>query len=103
MELIILDLYDLLKKKDQKLEICVEKVEDYIRTTFDYEISITAFISYLMFLKANNITLKTFEMLKTPSEMLGLIGAGQASVLGIQVSDMGVFKGCKLYICSNES
>lgn len=58
-----------------------------------HQASIIAFMSYLMFLKANNITLKTFDMLKTPSEMLGLIGTGQASVLGIQVSDMGVFSG----------
>lgn len=32
------DLYDLLIKKDSKLEICVEKVEEYIKKTFDYEI-----------------------------------------------------------------
>lgn len=32
------DLYDLLIKKDSKLEICVEKVEQYIKKTFDYEI-----------------------------------------------------------------
>lgn len=32
------DLYDLLKKKDSKLEICVDKVEEYIKKTFDYEI-----------------------------------------------------------------
>lgn len=55
--------------------------------------SIIAFMSYLIFLKANNVTLSTFEMLKAPSEMLGLMGTGQASVLGIQVSDMGVFSG----------
>lgn len=58
-----------------------------------HQASIIALMSYLMFLKSNNITLKTFEMLKTPNEMLGLIGTGQASVLGIQVSDMGVFSG----------
>jgi beta-glucoside operon transcriptional antiterminator len=32
------DLYDLLKQKDSKLEICVEKVGKYIKETFDYEI-----------------------------------------------------------------
>ncbi|WP_291652652.1 PRD domain-containing protein [Clostridium sp.] len=32
------DLYDLLKKKDSKLEICVDKVGEYIKKTFDYEI-----------------------------------------------------------------
>lgn len=32
------DLYDLLKRKDSKLELCVEKVEEYIKTTFNYEI-----------------------------------------------------------------
>lgn len=32
------DLYDLLIKKDSKLEICVEKVEEYIKKTFDYKI-----------------------------------------------------------------
>ena len=58
-----------------------------------HQASLIAFMSYLLFLKANNITLKTFEMLKTPNEMLGLIGTGQSSVLGIQVSDMGVFSG----------
>lgn len=32
------DLYDLLIKKDSKLEVCVEKVEEYIKKTFNYEI-----------------------------------------------------------------
>lgn len=50
-------------------------------------------LSYFMFLTANNITLKTFGMLAEPTKMLGLVGTGQASVLGIQVLDTGVFGG----------
>lgn len=50
-------------------------------------------LSYFIFLTANNVTLKTFDMLSAPSQMLGLVGTGQASVLGIQVLDTGVFGG----------
>lgn len=50
-------------------------------------------LSYFMFLTANNVSLKTFDMLAAPGGMLGLVGSGQASVLGIQVLDTGVFGG----------
>lgn len=54
--------------------------------------AIVGLLSYLVFLTSNNIGLKTFNMLITPSEM-GFYGTGQAQVLGIQVLDMGVFSG----------
>lgn len=55
--------------------------------------AIIGLISYIVFLTANNISLKTFDMIATPKEQLGLFGTGQAEVLGIQVLDMGVFSG----------
>lgn len=58
-----------------------------------HQAALIGLMVYIMFLTANNITLKTFELLAQPSEMLGLFGTGQASVLGIQVTDMGVFNG----------
>ena len=55
--------------------------------------SIIALMSYFLFLEANNITLSQADALATPNEMLGLVGTGQTTVLGIQVLDCGVFAG----------
>lgn len=58
-----------------------------------HQAAIIGLLSYLMFLTANNVTLSTNGMLAEASGMLGLVGTGQSSVLGIQVTDMGVFSG----------
>ena len=58
-----------------------------------HQAAIIALLTYLMFLTANNVTLTQMNMLATPSETLGLYGTGQSTVLGIQVTDMGVFSG----------
>lgn len=58
-----------------------------------HQAALIALMSYFMFLTANNVTLSTFQMLAQPNETLGLYGSGQANVLGIQVTDMGVFSG----------
>lgn len=55
--------------------------------------TLIGFMSFLLFLNANNITLSALGMLAEPAEMLGLTGTGQAEVLGIQVLDLGVFGG----------
>lgn len=47
---------------------------------------------YLIFLYANNFWLKFTHRLAKPRSQ-GLFGTGQANVLGIQVTDMGVFLG----------
>lgn len=54
--------------------------------------ALIALMSYLLFLNANNITLNFFGKLAEAGE-LGLFGTGQATVLGIQVLDTGVFGG----------
>lgn len=58
-----------------------------------HQAAMIGLLSYFMFLTANNVTLKTFDMLKDASGMLGLVGTGQTTVLGIQVLDTGVFGG----------
>lgn len=58
--------------------------------------AIIAFISYIIFLTANNVSLETFGRLAEAQPMLGLFGTGQATVLGIQVLDTGVFSGILL-------
>lgn len=55
--------------------------------------AVIGLLSYLVFLTANNVSLKTFERIITPNEFTGLAGSGQAEVLGFQVLDMGVFSG----------
>lgn len=55
--------------------------------------AIISFISYIIFLTANNVSLETFDRLADPDPMLGLFGTGQGTVLGIQVLDTGVFSG----------
>lgn len=51
------------------------------------------FMSYLIYLKSSNVLLTFMGELAEPSEMLGLIGTGQATILGIQCVDMSVFGG----------
>lgn len=55
--------------------------------------AIISFISYIIFLTANNVSLESFGKLAEPDPMLGLFGTGQGTVLGIQVLDTGVFSG----------
>lgn len=51
-------------------------------------------ISYLMFLYANNAYLTmTNQLVKSGAAGMGLFATGQASVLGIQVTDLNVFGG----------
>lgn len=50
-------------------------------------------LSYLIYLKSSNVLLSAMDKLAEPSEMLGLIGTGQAEILGIQCVDMSVFGG----------
>lgn len=54
--------------------------------------SLIGLMSYFLFLNANKITLEFFGKLAEMGPM-GLYGTGQATVLGIQVLDMGVFGG----------
>lgn len=58
-----------------------------------HQAAILAFISLLIFLTANNVTLEFLGRLAEQQGMLGLIGSGQSIVLGIQVLDTGVFSG----------
>ncbi len=58
-----------------------------------HQAALVGLMAYFMFLTANNVTLSTFNMLAEPSATLGLYGTGQSTVLGIQVTDMGVFSG----------
>lgn len=54
---------------------------------------IIAFISYMIYLTANNVSLQSFGDLAEKDPMLGLFGTGQNMVLGMQVLDTGVFSG----------
>lgn len=55
--------------------------------------AIIAFLSYFVFLTANNLILESLGKLAEADPMLGLFGSGQANVLGVQVLDTGVFGG----------
>lgn len=55
--------------------------------------ALVGFMSYIMYLTASNTILTSLNQLAQPSEMLGLIGTGQATILGIQVVDTSVFGG----------
>lgn len=55
--------------------------------------SLIALMSFFLFLQANNIVLNATGSLTEASGMLGLTGTGQATVMGIQVLDTGVFGG----------
>lgn len=54
--------------------------------------AILGVLTFLMFMYANNAWLQTNDMLQEPG-VQGLYGTGQAIVLGMQVTDMGVFLG----------
>lgn len=58
-----------------------------------HQAAIIGFMSYLMYLKTSNVILEYTGKLAEPTEMLGLIGTGQAEILGIQCVDMSVFGG----------
>lgn len=58
-----------------------------------HQAAMVGLMAYFMFLMANNVTLSTNGLLAEPSAMLGLYGTGQSTVLGMQVTDMGVFSG----------
>ena len=58
-----------------------------------HQAAMVGLLAYIMFLTANNVTLSTNGLLAEPSAMLGLYGTGQSTVLGMQVTDMGVFSG----------
>lgn len=58
-----------------------------------HQAAIIGFMSYLMYLKTSNILLDYTGKMAEPVEMLGLIGTGQAEILGIQCVDMSVFGG----------
>lgn len=58
-----------------------------------HQAGIIGFMSYLMYLKTSNVLLDYTGKLAEPAEMLGLIGTGQAEILGIQCVDMSVFGG----------
>lgn len=55
--------------------------------------SLIALMSFFLFLQANNIVLNATGSLADANGMLGLTGTGQATVMGIQVLDTGVFGG----------
>lgn len=58
-----------------------------------HQAALVGFLSYITYLKTSNVLLDHMGKLAEPSEMLGLIGTGQAEILGIQCVDMGVFGG----------
>ena len=58
-----------------------------------HQAAMIGLMSYFMFLVANNTTLSTNGLLAEANKMLGLYGTGQSTVLGFQVTDMGVFSG----------
>ncbi len=55
--------------------------------------ALIGFMSYLVYLTTSNFLLVTSGTLASESGFLGLIGTGQAKILGIQCVDMGVFGG----------
>lgn len=58
-----------------------------------HKAALVGFMSYLMYLTASNTLLNATGQLAEPSGMLGLIGTGQSTILGIQNVDMSVFGG----------
>lgn len=58
-----------------------------------HKAALIGFMSYIMYLTTSNTILVSLNQLAQPSEMLGLIGTGQATILGIQVVDTSVFGG----------
>lgn len=58
-----------------------------------HKAALIGFMSYIMYLTASNTLLSATGQLAEPSAMLGLIGTGQSTILGIQCVDMSVFGG----------
>ena len=58
-----------------------------------HKAALIGFMSYIMYLTASNTMLTSLDQLATGSDMLGLTGTGQASILGIQIIDTSVFGG----------
>ena len=58
-----------------------------------HQAALIGLMAYFMFLVANNTTLSTNGLLAEPNAMVGLYGTGQSTVMGMQVTDMGVFSG----------
>lgn len=58
-----------------------------------HKAALIGFMSYFIYLTTSNTILTALEQLAEPSKMLGLIGTGQATILGIQVVDTSVFGG----------
>ncbi len=55
--------------------------------------ALIGFMSYIIYLTTSNLLLASAGTLAEESGFLGLIGTGQAKILGIQCVDMGVFGG----------
>lgn len=55
--------------------------------------AIIGFMSYWMYLKTSNVLLSYMGQLAEKNALLGLVGTGQAEILGIQCVDMSVFGG----------
>ena len=55
--------------------------------------ALIGFMSYLIYLMSSNTMLNLTQQLAPMDPMIGLVGSGQASILGIQVVDMSVFGG----------
>ena len=58
-----------------------------------HKAALIGFMSYIIYLTASNTMLTSLGQLAKESKMLGLIGTGQATILGIQVVDTSVFGG----------
>lgn len=58
-----------------------------------HKAALIGFMSYIIYLTTSNTILSTLGKLAESNEMLGLIGTGQANILGIQVVDTSVFGG----------
>lgn len=58
-----------------------------------HQAAMIGMMSYLMYLMTSNTLLQSMGKMAEKSEMLGLIGTGQAEILGIQCVDMSVFGG----------
>lgn len=58
-----------------------------------HKAGLIGFMSYIIYLTTSNVILKATGKLAQPNEMIGLIGTGQAQILGIQCVDMSVFGG----------
>ena len=58
-----------------------------------HKAALIGFMSYIMYLTSSNTLLSATGQMAEASGMLGLIGTGQTTILGIQCVDMSVFGG----------